>query len=108
MKAEKVARKFLEEDEAGEDEIEEETGIIKVQLGYVMQRQGRDKVAQVVYNQVLRSKPSDIGLTAVASNNLIAVNKDQNIFDSKKWIKAATVEGLETKLNSSQRTWWGI
>ena len=35
-------------------------------------------------------------------------NKDQNIFDSKKWVKAATVEGLETKLNSSQqRTWWG-
>ena len=41
-----------------------------------------------IYNQVLRNKPSDIGLTAVASNNLIAVNKDQNIFDSKKWIKA--------------------
>ena len=75
-----------------------------MQLGYVMQRQGRDKEAQVVYNQVLRSKPSDIGLTAVASNNLIAVNKDQNIFDSKKRIKAATVDGLDQKLTSSQRS----
>ena len=33
QKAEQVARQFLEEDEAGEEEIEEETGIIKVQLG---------------------------------------------------------------------------
>lgn len=53
-----------------------------------MQRQGREKEAQTVYNQVLRSKPTDIGLVAVASNNLIAINKDQNIFDSKKRIKA--------------------
>ena len=42
---------------------------------------------------MLRNKPSDIGLTAV--------NKDQNIFDRKKRIKVATVEGLEAKLNSS-------
>ena len=103
LKAEQVARQFLEEDEAGEEEIEEETGIIKVQLGYVMQRQGREKEAQTIYNQVLRSKPADIGLVAVASNNLIAVNKDQNIFDSKKRIKAATVEGLEQKLTTAQR-----
>merc|ERR550539_1623856 len=103
QKAEQVARQFLEEDEAGEEEIEEETGIIKVQLGYVMQRQGREKEAQTIYNQVLRSKPADIGLVAVASNNLIAINKDQNIFDSKKRIKAATVEGLDQKLTSAQR-----
>ena len=70
-----------------------------------MQRQGRDKEA--IYNQVLRNEHIDIGLTAIASINRIPVNKYQNIFDSKKWIKAATVEGLETKLNSSQRTWWG-
>ena len=70
---------------------------------YVMQRQGREKEAQTIYNQVLRSKPADIGLVAVASNNLIAINKDQNIFDSKKRIKAATVEGLDQKLTSAQR-----
>ena len=55
-------------------------------------------MAQTIYNQVLRNKPSDIGLPAVASNNLIAVNKDKNIFDSEKRIKAATVEVLETML----------
>ena len=50
--AENAAKTFLQEDEAGEDEIEEETGIIRVQLGYVLQKQGRDKEAQTIYNQV--------------------------------------------------------
>ena len=62
-----------------------------------MQRQGREKEA--IYNQVLRNEHIDIGLTAIASNNLIPVNKDQNIFN----IKAATVKGLEAKLNFAQR-----
>ena len=81
---------------------EEEVGIIKVQSGYVTQRQDRDKEAQTFYDQVLQNKPSDIGLTAVTSNNRISVNKGQNIFDSEKMIKTATtVKGLETKLNYS-------
>ena len=42
-------------------------------------------------NQVLRNDISDIS------------NKYQNIFNSKKRFKAATVEGLEAKLNSTQR-----
>ena len=52
VQAEKAARNFLQEDEAGEDEILEETGIIRVQLGYVMQRLGREKEAATIYNQV--------------------------------------------------------
>merc|ERR1711997_277773 len=69
----------------------------------VMQKQGRDKEAQTIYNQVLKNKPSDIGSVAVANNNLLTINRDQNIFDSKKRIKAATVEGLELKLTTAQR-----
>ena len=87
-----------------EDEIHEEVGIIKfikVQLNYGMQRQGREKEA--IYNQVLKNKNIDFGLTTTASNNLIPVNKDQNIFESKKRIKSATVKGLEAKLNFAQR-----
>lgn len=101
--AEETAKAFLAEDGSTEEEIEEETGIIRVQLGYTFQKLGREKEAQAIYNQVLRNKPSDIGLVAVASNNLLTLNKDQNIFDSKKRIKAATVEGLEHKLTGKQR-----
>ena len=95
-KAEEVAKEFLAGD--AEEEIEEETGIIRVQLGYVLQCQGREKEAQTIYNQVivigwftadcftgfvqvLKGRPGDIGLVAVASNNLLTLNRDQNIFD---------------------------
>ena len=39
----------------------------------------------------------------MASNNLVTLNKDQNIFDSKKKIKAATADGMEHKLTSVHR-----
>eukprot|EP00096_Caligus_rogercresseyi_P000105 TRINITY_DN1028_c0_g1_i1.p1 TRINITY_DN1028_c0_g1~~TRINITY_DN1028_c0_g1_i1.p1 ORF type:complete len:657 (-),score=302.98 TRINITY_DN1028_c0_g1_i1:63-2033(-) len=104
-KAEAVCKELLREeaDELDEEEIEKETGIIHVQLAYALQSQGKVKEAQGLYNSVLRSKPSDIGLLAVASNNLITLNKDSNIFDSRKRMKAATLEGLEHKLTSGQR-----
>ena len=47
--ASSVAIAFLSEDKA--DKVVEET---KVQLSYVLQKQGRDKVAHVIYYQVLR------------------------------------------------------
>ena len=103
-KAEKMCEDMMKEEEADDEEIERETGIIRVQVGFAMQMQGgRDREAQAIYNSVLKNKPSDIGLVAVASNNMVAMNKDQNIFDSKKKMKAATVEGLEHKLTSVHR-----
>jgi hypothetical protein len=48
-------------------------------------------------------RPDDIALNAVLSNNIITLNKDQNIFDSKKRIKAATIQRLQQKLSSLQR-----
>ena len=39
----------------------------------------------------------------MASNNLVTLNKDQNIFDSKKKIKSATADGMEHKLTSVHR-----
>jgi len=101
--AETQAREFLNEDGETEEGIEEEVGIIKVQLAYVLQMQGKEKEAQALYITVLKNKPNDIGLVAVASNNMLTINRDQNIFDSKKRLKAATAEGLEMKLNSAQR-----
>jgi len=110
--AEKTCLDFLDrergpEEEIDQEEVDQETGIIRAQRAYAIQKQGtveREREAQSIYNSVLRSKPSDIGLVAVASNNLIAINKDQNIFDSRKKIKAATAEGLEHKLTSHHQS----
>ncbi len=104
IKAESMCKEMMKEEDAEDEEIERETGIIRVQIGFAIQMQGqRDKEAQFIYNSVLKTKPADIGLVAVASNNLVTLNKDQNIFDSKKKIKAATVEGVEHKLTTVHR-----
>ena len=77
----------MKKEEAEDEEIEEETAIIRVQIGFAIQMQGsRDREAQAIYNSVLKTKPADIGLVAVASNNLVTLNKDQNIFDSMQRI----------------------
>ena len=58
---------------------------------------------RAIYNSILKKKPDDIGLLAIASNNSISLNKDQNLFDSKKKIRSATADGLQHKLTSRQR-----
>lgn len=75
----------------------------RCQLAYCLQIQGREKEAQALYNSILKTKPSDIGLVAIASNNSVAINREQNVFDSKKKMKSATAEGVEHKLSLRQR-----
>lgn len=101
--AEELCKKTLEENDATEEEIEAELGVIKVQHAYVLQLLGRNDKAMKLYNHVLKSKPSDLAIAAVASNNIVTLNKDQNVFDSKKKIKTATAESLDQKLTSKQR-----
>ncbi|XP_014226163.1 signal recognition particle subunit SRP72 [Trichogramma pretiosum] len=101
--AEKICKDSLEDDGATEEEIEDELAIIRVQLGYCLQLQGREKEAQALYIAALKKRPDDISLVAVASNNVVTLNKDQNVFDSKKRMKSATQDGLEHKLTSKQR-----
>ncbi len=43
-----------------------------------------------------------MSVMAVLNNNLVCLNKDQNVFDSKKKLKSATSSELEFKLNSLQ------
>lgn len=104
LKAQELCRKSMEEDgDVTEEELESELGVLRVQLGYTCQIQGKDDEAMKLYNQVLKSRPNDIAISAVASNNVVSLNKDRDIFDSKKKIKVATADGTETKLNYQQR-----
>merc|ERR1711962_1030743 len=101
--AEVMCKTNLEKDEDyTEEEIEEELGVMRSQLGYIKQLQGKTSEALAMYNQVLKSKPSDVALTAILSNNIIAIHKDKDLFDSKKRLKAVTVDGLPNKLTQSQ------
>jgi signal recognition particle subunit SRP72 len=102
--SEKMCREFLEEDETmTEEDIQNELAIIRVQLAFCLQMQGRNKEASVIYAETLKNKPTDPALIAVASNNAVVINKDQNVFDSKKKIRNAMVDAVEHKLNNRQK-----
>ncbi|ROL41099.1 Signal recognition particle subunit SRP72 [Anabarilius grahami] len=103
QKAEELCRKSLAEDsDVTEEDVESELAIIHSQMAYVMQLQGRTEDALQLYNQVIKLKPSDVGLLAVTANNIITINKDQNVFDSKKKVKLTNAEGVEHKLAKKQ------
>lgn len=103
-KAEVLCRKSFEDDpDATEEDICEEVALLKTQLAYVLQILGRPEEALQFYNQVLKTKPSDVGVIAVASNNIVTLNKEQNVFDSKKKIKVATSGSVHQKLTSIQQ-----
>lgn len=102
---EKLCRDSLEEDGLSEEEIDIELALVRIQLAYVFQKQGRIKEAQQLYTTALKLKIDDSALVAVASNNMVVINKDQNVFDSKKKMKVATSEILVHKLPSKQRKW---
>ncbi|KAJ8926937.1 hypothetical protein NQ314_020789 [Rhamnusium bicolor] len=105
---EKLCREVLEEDETTEEEIDIELALIRIQLGFVYQKQGRIKEAHQLYVTNLKAKLDDIALMAVASNNVVCINKDQNLFDSKKKMKVALNDALVYKLPSKQRKYIAV
>ncbi|XP_054020951.1 signal recognition particle subunit SRP72 [Dryobates pubescens] len=103
QKAEELCRQSLSEDsDVTEEDIEGELAIIHGQMAYIMQLQGRTEDALQLYNQIIKLKPTDVGLLAVIANNIITINKDQNVFDSKKKVKLTNAEGVEHKLSKKQ------
>lgn len=103
QKAEDLCRRSFSEDSDGtEEDPQAELAIIHGQMAYIMQLQGRIEEALQLYNQIIKLKPTDVALLAVIANNIITINKDQNVFDSKKKVKLTNAEGVEFKLSKRQ------
>uniref|UniRef100_A0A4W6BPU8 Signal recognition particle subunit SRP72 n=1 Tax=Lates calcarifer TaxID=8187 RepID=A0A4W6BPU8_LATCA len=66
---------LADDSDVTEEDIESELAVIHSQMAYVMQLQGRTDEALQLYNQVIKLKPSDVGLLAVTANNIITINK---------------------------------
>jgi len=98
--AEQICSQSFEDDP---EAMEEEMVVIKTQLAFVLQMRGRNNEANNIYNAVLKQRDADQAVLAVASNNIVTLNRDQNIFDSKKKIKTATASGLHHKLVQKQQ-----
>lgn len=77
----------------------------RVQLAYATQLQGQTSESQQLYQKVLKQKPSDVALLAIAANNSAVINGAQNVFDSRRKLKMArtAMEENESKFTSKQK-----
>ena len=102
-KAGNICKQTMENDEATEEEIASELNLIQAQIAYAYQKMGNNKQALDIYNQILKQKPTDTSLLAIVNNNIVSINQDQSIFDSKKKMKIAVTDLGQTKLAKFQR-----
>ena len=86
-----------------EEEIEAKLSVIRVQLACALQMQGRGKEALAAYANVLRQRSGDSPHDIIASNNVQVLNKDRDVFDSKKKVKVLANAGTLKKLTRSQK-----
>uniref|UniRef100_A0A0R3WMW7 Signal recognition particle subunit SRP72 n=1 Tax=Hydatigena taeniaeformis TaxID=6205 RepID=A0A0R3WMW7_HYDTA len=77
---------------------------VMVQKGFVLQQQQKTDIAFEIYHTILRQRSGDPSLMVIVSNNLICINKDQNVFDTRKRIKASSIDDLHHKLFQAQRS----
>lgn len=94
---------FKEEDPDDLDGLEREVAVIRAQLAYCLQKLGKPEESLKVYNSVLKTRKADAAVNACIANNLVCINKDQNVFDSKKRIKTARAQELKHKLTLKQQ-----
>jgi len=100
--AEKIAREILPQQDFTEKEIEDELAGITVQLAYIYQLTGRESKAVELYETILKNKPSDASVAAVASNNVVTLHKDSKLFNAEKNLFNAISAAEEHKLTSEQ------
>ena len=56
MRVELCRESFEDDPEAAQEEIDAELGVIRVQMGYVLQKMGQNDEALKLYNQVIKQK----------------------------------------------------
>ena len=56
MHVELCRESFEDDPEATQEEIDAELGVIRVQMGYVLQKMGQNDEALKLYNQVIKQK----------------------------------------------------
>ncbi|EHB02408.1 Signal recognition particle 72 kDa protein [Heterocephalus glaber] len=75
---------FSEDSDGKEENPQTELAIIHGQMAYILQLQGHTEEALQLYNQMIKLKPTDVELLAVIANNIITINKDQNVLTPRR------------------------
>ncbi|XP_066902097.1 signal recognition particle subunit SRP72 [Halyomorpha halys] len=102
ISAEKACYEALEED-APQEEIDEETNSVKAQIACCRHFQGKESQALSAYKMILDKGPGDKSIIAVLNNNLLASQKNKNVFELKKRMKTLQSDAVITKLSNVQK-----
>ncbi|VDP12897.1 unnamed protein product [Soboliphyme baturini] len=86
-----------------EDHTDDELTTIKLQKAYCLHMLKQVEEASKIYALILDQKPNDPTLVAIASNNLVCIRRDQNLFDSRKKLKLCQTHQLTQKFTTRQR-----
>lgn len=98
-----TCRKIMAEDGAKQSEVDNELAILKTQLAYTCIMAGRRAQAEELCQEVVKSRPSDATVMAVAANNLAVLRAGRDLFDSVKRNKTALAQPVVSKLTPAQR-----
>ncbi|KAI8336515.1 hypothetical protein BC941DRAFT_354083 [Chlamydoabsidia padenii] len=101
--ARKQCNDRLKQQDVAQDEVDEDLAVIATQLAYTYQVQGRINEAKVIYQDVVDSKIHDGAVNAVIANNMVTLQKTNDLFDSAKKMKLATGKDADTKLKQYQK-----
>jgi hypothetical protein len=77
--------------------------VIRAQQAFVRHTRGKAKEAMEIYEEVLKSPVSDVSVSAVCNNNIVALNKDQDKFNSFNRLKHLGAEAVQDKLSTAQK-----
>ncbi|CAO3591785.1 unnamed protein product [Absidia cylindrospora] len=101
--ARKQCNERLKGQDVAQDEVDEELAVIATQLAYTYQVQGRVKEAMDIYQDVVASKIHDNAVNAVVANNMMTIQKADDLFDAAKKMKLATGKEADSKLKQYQK-----
>lgn len=85
-----------------EEELEQELLLLRVQRGAVLQALGQDAEASKELTQALKHN-TDPTLGAIAAANVLALNRDRNVFDSRKKLPLVAAPEARSKMTAAQR-----
>ncbi|OQS03201.1 signal recognition particle [Thraustotheca clavata] len=100
--ADRLCRETFSTEGYSPAEIEQEALVVQLQHGYIQQLAGQEEEALETYLNVVQTKPKDVGLSAIAANNIATIQKQQDLFDSIKRLKAISQETLKDKCTPVQ------
>jgi len=101
-RAQRVCKETLTAQEFSEEEITDELAAIRVQLGYIYQLTDRTDAAMEIYEDVLKAKPSEDAVVAVAHNNLSLGGKNKSLFSIERDLFTASAVD-QNKLTDEQK-----